>query len=160
MADKRQLLRIKLREDYYFVQRIGEQGERIGKPTKWKIEKRSSLPRELFFKTCGFIGSRIKRCDERSLVDLKRATLRALHEAAAAYGCASKSGCDCGDIAWYLDGEPFVAWQIHQETLDKQRASKLRKSRAALRWIVVLRESGYFRMRPRRTRRYWMLNEK
>ena len=159
MTRRRQLLQIRLREDHLYVQRLSESGERIGNRTRWKIGKRSTLPRELFFKTCGFIGSRIKRCDERSFVDLKRATLRALHEAAAAYGCASKSGCDCGDVTWYLHGKPFVAWQVHEETLDKHRARELRHSRAALRWTVVLRKSGYFQMRPRWTRRYWLGRE-
>jgi len=158
MADKPSLLRIKLNEDCYFVQRKGKQGEWIGKPTKWKIGKRSTLPRELFFKIYGFIRNRIQKCDEKSFAALKTAVLRALHEAAEAFGCECRSGWDAGDVTWYLGGDPFVAWQIHEEAVETLTARKLRESRAALRLIVVVRESGYFRIRPRWTRRYWMRN--
>jgi hypothetical protein len=156
MNEKRQLLRIKLKEDSFYVQRVGEDGARIGKRTNWKIGKRSNLPRELFFKTCGFIRSRIKRCEDRSFSGLNRAVLRALHEAATAFGCESKSGCDGGDVIWYVDGQPFVAWQIHEEVLNKQQARTLRDSSAALREVVVLKKSGYFIIQRRWTRRYWM----
>jgi hypothetical protein len=156
MNEKRQLLRIKLTEDSLYVQRLGENGARIGKRTNWKIGKRSNLPRELFFKTLGFIHSSIKRCDDRSFSGLHRAVLRALHEAAAAFGCESKSGCDGGDVTWYSDGQPFFAWQIHEEVLNKQQARTLRDSGAALRGVVVVKKS-YFRIRMRLTRRYWML---
>lgn len=111
-------------------------------------------------KTCGFMRSTIRRCDDRSFSSLNRAVLRALHEAAESCGCESKSACDGGDVAWYLDGKPFIAWQIHEEILNRQRARKLRESAAALRLVVVVRDSGYFRIRPRWTRRYRMLHRK
>jgi hypothetical protein len=81
--------------------------------------------------------------------------LRALHEATTAFGCEAKSDCDGGDVTWYVDGQPFVAWQIHEEVLNKQQARTLRDSRAALRGVVVVTKS-YFRIRMRLTRRYWM----
>ena len=90
-----------------------------------------------------------------NLPNLNRAVLRGLHEAAQSYGCKSKSGSDCGDVTWYLHGEPFVAWQVHEEGLNQQKARNLGESRAALRLIIMLRKSGYFRIKARWTRLYW-----
>jgi hypothetical protein len=85
--------------------------------------------------------------------NVRKAVLRGLCEAAKACGCKPSFGQEGGDVLWTLRGEPFFAFQIHEESLRRETARKLRKGRARLRWVAVVKKGGYVKFVPRKARR-------
>jgi len=63
------------------------------------------------------------------------------------------SSAEGGNIAWYLEGEPLIAFQIHEGDLNKKRLKKLFKGHAILRWVIAVNDKGYVRFLPQRTRK-------
>ena len=152
MAIKHQLLEVKLKERRLYVQRVNNKGRLAGKVEKWNIGKNSNVPREIFFKTKGFIASRIRRSGTRSMKDMLRGVRHALEQAGGACGCQIKKGSKHADLYWLRNGRPLFAWQIHEDVLDKRRAKNILKSRAMLRLAVVVEGSGFFKITPLRAR--------
>jgi hypothetical protein len=125
----------------------------VGKKTLWKVKAKSNLPREVFFKTIGFIQQAIKRYGKESIEDVMAAGRKGLERAGEAFGCEIKNGAERADVYWSVDERLLIAWQIHEERLNAKRARKLKGSKALLRLVVVIRESGWFRIFPQSTRR-------
>ncbi len=146
-------LRLKLKQDRLVYQRYGKDGRLTGKRQVWRIRKDSYAPRALFHLVLGYVRQRVNQCEDKSFEAVRKAALRGLCEAARACGCKPSFGAEGGDALWTLRGEPFFAFQIHKDFLRKETATKLRKGKAWLRWVVIVKKSGYVEFVPRRTRR-------
>jgi hypothetical protein len=157
MKKRKQLLQAKLHGHRLKHWRINAEGKRIGKVDKWEIGggkyAASSLPRAMFFLMWSFVMRRIKQCDDKEFGSRKKAILRALCEAAEASGCTHEFGAEKGDIAWYLDGKPFITFQIHQEYFHTFRLKKILRSRAVARFAIKLSKSGYARYKACKVRK-------
>jgi hypothetical protein len=112
----------------------------------------SQLPREIFFKTFGFLHQAIKKHGKESLDDITNAAREGLKQAGKAFSCDVEEGTKIADVYWFAQGQRLVAWQIHEEKLDNKRARKLSRSKALLRLVVLVKASGWFRIVPRVTR--------
>lgn len=153
MAEEQQRLgTIRLKGNHLIIRRFGKDGQPTGKKTKWKVKTKSNLPRELFFKIRGFLQQSIKRYGTESLTDLSTAGGEALKQAGRAFGCEIKEGSARADLYWFSNGARLFAWQIHAGAFDKRRARKLEESKALLRLAVIMKQTGFFKIVPRRTR--------
>jgi hypothetical protein len=152
MSDEKQGVQIRRDGNRLYVQRIGKDGNRIGVRTEWTIGRKSALPRELFFTIRGFVHSSLTECQTKSLEKLRVAARNGLVEAAGVCGCEPKLGKSKADVYWRLDGFSLIAWQLHGDEVDADRARKLVTSKASLRIVIVLKESGWFNIIPQDTR--------
>jgi hypothetical protein len=152
MPKQRQLLAMKLHDRQLRVQKLNDQGKKIGKPTNWTVRKRSALPREPFFKVIGFIRSRIKRSEPASMEEMREAISSALEQAGAAFGFKAKHGSKHADVYWVCKRQVICAWQLHEDCLDEDRVEQVLDSSALLRIAVVFKKSGYFEITPLKAR--------
>jgi hypothetical protein len=152
MDNEKQDIKIRRSGNLLHVQRIGKHGNRIGTATKWTIGKKSALPREMFFAVRGFVHNSLAECPTKSLDKLRVAARNGLVKAAVVCGCESKLGQSKADVHWRLDGSSLIAWQLHGDEVDADRARKLATSKASLRIVIVLKESGWFNIIPQDTR--------
>jgi hypothetical protein len=151
-----QKLRLKLDGNCLTFQRYGKDGNLTGKPESWQIgkeSKKSNVPKALFYLLWGYVHHRVSQRDDKSIENVRKAVLRGLCEAAKACGCKPSFGQEGGDVLWTLRGEPFFAFQIHEESLRRETARKLRRGRARLRWVAVVKKGGYVKFVPRKARR-------
>lgn len=153
MALQKQKLRLKLDRNRLICRRYDKEGNLPDKAQIWRIGKTSNAPRAVFHLILGYVRRRVSQSDEKSIEIVRKAVLRGLCEAATACGCHSSFGEEGGDVMWTLRGEPFFAFQIHEEFLDKKNAARLRKGETRLRWVVVIKKGGYVRFIPRKARR-------
>jgi hypothetical protein len=152
MSETRQQLKLKLEGDRLYVSRLRKQSGHFGKREGWKIQKKSNLPRSLYFVIHNFVRQRIQNREDDSFSATKKTVLRGLCEAALACGCEAQFGKEGGAVCWYLNGDPIFAVQIHDGELDKLRLKHLRKGNAIFRWAITVQKGGYLRYHARRTR--------
>ena len=132
--------------------RLNADGENVGERFKWKIRRNSVLPREMFHLILGFVRREVSKCRDKSFDTIRRAVRRALLEAGEACGCKPERKAAGGDVAWHLDSEPLIAFQIHAETPIKKRVNKMLRGEALLRWVIRINEKGFVKFLPRKTR--------
>lgn len=152
MAHDRRLGKIHLKGNCLILVRFGKDGQPSGKRTTWTIKMKSNLPREMFFKIVGFLQHGIKRYGTDSMDDMTMAAKKALGQVGEAFGCEIGDRKKQADLYWLLDGRRFIAWQIHEARVDERRVSKLKRSKAPLRIVVVIKREGYFEIKPQRTK--------
>lgn len=153
MAQTKQQLKLMLSERELSVFRVKKNGKEMGKRTRWTVGRKSLLPKALYFLIHSFVRSKINHTEDRSFHSLEKAVRTALRQAGEACGCRVEFGGHGGDVCWYLHGEPFFAFQIHEVTLGEKAAKRLRKGQALLRWVITVAASGMVRYHPRKTRR-------
>lgn len=152
MTSERQLGQIHLKRNRLIIERFGKDGQPSGKRTRWTIKEKSFLPREVFFKIWGFLQQGIKRHGTGLMDDMRKAARKALGQAGKAFGCEIGDSRKIADLYWLVDGRRFIAWQIHEDRIHEQLISKLKRSKALLRIVVVIKRGGYSEIKPQRTR--------
>lgn len=150
---EKQKLELILNNRHLFCRRCNGDGEPVGESYKWTIRKKSDVPCEMFHLILGFVRRRVNQCRDKDFDTIRRATRRALVEAGQACGCQPERKAEGGDVAWYLDSEPLMAFQIHAEIRIKKRVRKMLRSEALLRWVITISEKGFFKFLPKKTRR-------
>src|ERR1700719_2021916 len=124
---KKQSLHLGLQGKQLFCQRLNHDGDLIGTEYRWKIGKHSIVPKELFFLIHGFVRRAENQNSTKSFRAIRRAIKRALEEAATACGCEVKRAAEGGHVTWYLQSEPFMAFQVHEGDVNDERARKMKK---------------------------------
>jgi hypothetical protein len=151
MSETQQRLKLRVDGDCLRVKHLDKSGQG-GKRYKWRITKKSNLPRELYFLVHNFVRTRVNGREDDDFDSTKKAVLRGLCEAAVACGCKPRSGKEGADVCWFLHGEAFFSIQIHDGTLDDDELRRMRKGHAVFRWAITIEKGGYTRYHPRRTR--------
>jgi hypothetical protein len=152
VANGHRLGRIHLKGNRLILERFGKDGQPSGKRTRWTIKMTSNLPREMFFKIVGFLKRGITRYGTDSMDDMTMAAKKALGQVGEAFGCEIGDSRKQADLYWMLHGRRFIAWQIHEASIDERRVNELRKSKALLRIAVVMKRGGFFAIKPQSTR--------
>ena len=152
MAHAQRLGKIRMKHNRFIITRYGKDGQPTGKSTEWKIKEKSNVPRELFYKIKGFLERSIRQSGTKSIESVMKAGWVALNEVGKAFGCEIRDSSKLADLYWWSDGHRFVAWQIHESSLDERRVRKLEKSKALLRIAVVMKKGGHFEIKPQQTR--------
>ena len=134
MSETMRQLKLRLENDRLYVSRLGKKDGHFGKRERWKIQKKSYLPKGVYFLIHNFIRQQVKSRDGDDFFDVKKKVLRGLSEAAIACGCETQSEQEGADVCWYLKGEPFFAAQIHEDELDMPRLKRMRSGNAMFRW--------------------------
>lgn len=152
IALKQQKLRLHLRNNRLTCERLNRDGGPSGFEYHWKIRETSNVPNELFFLILGYVRRARTQCATKSFADVRRAIKRALYEAARACCCQARRRVEGGSITWYLDGAPFIAFQIHRNSVNKKRVKKLLRGNATLRWVITLVDNGFMEFVPQRAK--------
>ena len=150
----RQELKFKLSSDgQRLIVRSLKRNGALGKPYVWEIRNMSNIPTRSFHLIREFVNTRMTKCaDKTDFTALRKAALRGLCEAAQACGCEAIVGTGGVDCVWYLEGAPFLAFQVDAQFTKTKRLRKLLASESVFRWTILLESASRFRIKPQPTR--------
>jgi hypothetical protein len=147
MHTRRAKLHLKLHKKLFSLSRLNNDGT-LGSRYEWQIRKYSIVPRGLFYLLSGYVRKALIDSEHKNFKARKKKVFAALCRAADQCGCVPQAGIAGGDIAWLLDDEVLIAFQIHRDPYNRLRSRHLLKSAAAFRWVIEIRLGGRFKFVP------------
>jgi len=154
MKNKTQKRYLKLRGKVFSVCPLNKGGRR-GNRYDWEIRKNGKLPSALFFHLRNYVTRRIQECDREELSEVRRAVRAGLREAAKDCGCEVRRRCASGDLVFYLQGTPLIAFVIPKDPSHYEPPRELLQSEAVFRWIVKVQSKKYFTFVPLPSNKNW-----
>jgi hypothetical protein len=154
MKNKTPKLDLKLRGKVFSVCPVNKHGG-LGQRYDWDIRKNGKLPSAFFFHLRNYIARRIQECDGEDLSELRRAVREGLREATKDCGCQVRRRCAGGDLVFYLNGTPLIAFVIPKDPSHYEPPGELLQSEAVFRWIIKVQNKKYFTSVPLPLNKNW-----